>query len=170
MNIIKKFNHYQIIFLITLVFVCAFYGIKYQERQTSTDKFIAATVVRVIDGDTIVCQVEDIQQPVRLIGIDTPESDHPDASKNTEAGQIAGYITKKLLTDKTVWLETDIQVTDKYGRLLAYVWLEKPERISDQVIAEKMYNYIILKNGYATLMTIPPNIKYANQFKKISQN
>ena len=71
MNILKKLNHYQIIFLITLIFVCTFYGIKYQERQTSTDKFITAKVVRVIDGDTIVCQVDNIQQPVRMIGIDT---------------------------------------------------------------------------------------------------
>lgn len=76
-------------------------------------------VVRVIDGDTIVCQVDNIQQPVRMIGIDTPESVHPDTEKNTEAGKVASYITKNLLTDKTVWLETDIQVTDKYGRLLA---------------------------------------------------
>lgn len=169
MNILKKLNHYQIIFLITLIFVCTFYGIKYQERQTSTDKFITAKVVRVIDGDTIVCQVDNIQQPVRMIGIDTPESVHPDTEKNTEAGKVASYITKNLLTDKTVWLETDIQVTDKYGRLLVYVWLEKPERISDQAIAEKMYNYIILKSGYASLLTIPPNVKYADQFKQISK-
>lgn len=81
MNILKKLNHYQIIFLITLIFVCTFYGIKYQERQTSTDKFITAKVVRVIDGDTIVCQVDNIQQPVRMIGIDTPESVHPDTEK-----------------------------------------------------------------------------------------
>lgn len=170
MNVLKKLNHYQIIFLITLIFVCTFYGLKYQEQQVSTDKFIAAEVIRVIDGDTILCKVDDVQQPVRMIGINTPESVHPDASKNTDAGQTASYITKNLLTGKTVWLETDIQVTDKYGRLLAYVWLEKPERISEQAIAEKMYNYIILKSGYATLMTIPPNVKYADQFNKISRH
>lgn len=169
MNVLKKLNHYQLIFLITFIFVCIFYGQQYHERQISTDRFVAAKVIRVIDGDTIVCQVDNVQQPVRMIGIDTPESVHPDAEKNTEAGQIASFITKNILTDTTVWLETDIQVTDKYGRLLAYIWLEKPDRISDQAIAEKMYNYIILKNGYATLMTIPPNIKYADQFNKISE-
>lgn len=169
MNFFKKFNHYQIIFLITLIFVSTFYGFKYQEKQTSTDKFVEAKVVRVIDGDTIVCQVDDIQQPVRLIGIDTPESVHPDPSKNTEAGYAASYITKQLLTDKTIWLETDIQVNDKYGRLLAYVWLEKPDKISNEAISGKMYNYILLKNGYAALMTIPPNTKYVDQFRSAAK-
>ena len=170
MNIFKRFNHYQIIFLITLIFVSTFYGFKYHERQASTDKFIAAKVIRVIDGDTIVCQVDDLQQTVRLIGIDTPESVHPDASKNTEAGAVASYITKEFLTGKNIYLETDVQVNDKYGRLLAYVWLDKPEKISDQDISEKMYNYILLKNGYAKVMTVPPNIKYSDQFRKISKH
>ncbi len=115
-------------------------------------------VVRVVDGDTIVVNFQGKDEKVRLIGINTPESVHSDASKNTEAGRIASDFTKNLLTDKQVELEFDVQERDHYGRLLAYVYLEG-----------KMVNKTLLEAGHATIATYPPNVKYVDDFKAIAK-
>ncbi|NLK43715.1 MAG: hypothetical protein GX300_04905, partial [Tissierellia bacterium] len=81
-------------------------------------------VVRVVDGDTLIIEMEDKEERVRLIGVDTPESVHPDASKNVKAGKIASDFTKSRLEGKYIELEFDVQERDRYGRILAYVWHE----------------------------------------------
>ena len=111
---------------------------------------------RVVDGDTIVVILDGKKEKVRMIGIDTPESVHPDKSRNTPMGKIASKYTKDNLEGKYVALETDVQERDKYGRILAYVYLD-----------DKMFNKTLLEEGLARLMTIPPNVKYADDFKKI---
>lgn len=111
---------------------------------------------RVVDGDTIVVILDGKKEKVRMIGIDTPESVHPDKSRNTPMGKIASKYTKDNLEGKYVALETDAQERDKYGRILAYVYLD-----------DKMFNKTLLEEGLAKLMTIPPNVKYADDFKKI---
>ncbi len=63
-----------------------------------------------------------------------------------------------MLEDKTVYLEKDISNTDKYGRLLRYVWLEIPESNSDQEINSKMFNSMLLSNGFGQQSTFPPNV------------
>ena len=118
-------------------------------------------VTRVIDGDTFECVINGKTQKVRLIGVDTPESVHPDKNKNSKEGKKASDYTKEKLQGKKVGLEFDVQKNDKYGRILAYVWNES-----------KMYNLELLEKGYAKVMTIPPNIKYSELFlekQKIAQ-
>ena len=118
-------------------------------------------VTRVIDGDTFECVINGKTQKVRLIGVDTPESVHPDKNKNEKEGKEASDYTKEKLQGKKVGLEYDVQKNDKYGRILAYVWNES-----------KMYNLELLEKGYAKVMTIPPNIKYSELFlekQKIAQ-
>ena len=112
-------------------------------------------VVRVIDGDTIEIE-NDIT--VRMIGIDTPESVHPDENKNTEYGNIASEYTSELLTGKIVQLEYDTELTDTYGRTLTYVYLDG-----------EMVNEMLLQKGLARTMTIPPNTKYADHFARLEQ-
>ena len=114
-------------------------------------------VVKVVDGDTIDVSVNGNKTRVRLIGVDTPESVSSDENKNCEEGKIASQYTKDTLYGKNVYLEYDVGTTDKYGRTLAYVYTEDKE----------MYNEILLKKGYARLMTIQPNVKYVNTFTKI---
>ena len=80
-------------------------------------------VVRVVDGDTIIVDIDGTETRVRLIGVDTPESVHPDDTLNSERGKIASDFTSALLTGKQVYLEYDKEMTDKYGRTLAYVFL-----------------------------------------------
>lgn len=112
-------------------------------------------VLRVIDGDTIEIE-NDIT--VRMIGIDTPESVHPDENKNTEYGKIASEYTGELLTGKAVQLEYDTELTDTYGRTLAYVYLDG-----------EMVNELLLQKGLAKTMTIPPNTKYVDRFSAAEQ-
>ena len=119
------------------------------------DELLKATVSYVIDGDTFVCSSEeDVEMKVRLIGVDAPESVHPDEDKNTEAGKDASFYTKDFLEGKTVELEFDVQEEDKYGRKLCYVWIDN-----------ELFNKRILDDGYAALFTVPPNIKYVDYLR-----
>lgn len=127
---------------------------------TSSDNArIKADVVRTVDGDTIVVNIDGQEETVRLIGIDTPESVHPTASKNTEAGVAASLFTAFFLSNRTVELELDVQERDQYGRLLAYVYT-----------TEGMFNEKLLRTGYASVATYPPNVKYVDRFTSIERN
>ena len=115
-------------------------------------------VIRVVDGDTFVIKYNGQNERVRLIGIDTPESVHPDEEKNTEFGEQVSKYSKEMLTGKKIVLEFDVEQRDKYGRLLAYVYLDG-----------QMYNELLLKRGYAKLATYPPNVKYVEDFKALQK-
>lgn len=145
--------------MVPAAFVSTALGAKvYWDGETSTVRIATQIydVVRVVDGDTIVVNYNGKEEKVRLIGVDTPESVHPDSSKNTEAGEIASDYTKAALEGKQVELEFDVQERDQYGRLLAYVWIDG-----------KMYNETLLRDGVANLATYPPNVKYVDEFTAI---
>ena len=115
------------------------------------------SVTRTVDGDTIVVNIDGVDTKIRLIGIDAPESVHPDEEKNTEEGRIASEYTEKLLSDTDVYLEYDSEYRDAYDRVLAYVYLEDG----------RMVNEILLEEGMATVYTVPPNTKYSENFLAI---
>lgn len=115
-------------------------------------------VLRVVDGDTFVIDYNGTEEKVRLIGIDTPESVHPDADKNSAAGITASDYTKSLLKGKSVSLEFDVQQRDKYGRMLVYAYVDG-----------YMLNKKLLEDGYAVVATYPPNVKYVDEFKAVSK-
>jgi micrococcal nuclease len=108
-------------------------------------------VVEVYDGDTIGVMVKGSREKIRLIGIDAPEMGQQ------PWGRMAKEHLKKLLenSDRVVALEFDLQERDKYGRLLGYV--TTPDG--------RMINLQMLKDGYAMLFTIPPNIRYIDEFR-----
>lgn len=116
-----------------------------------------AVVKRVVDGDTLEVDINGKTAKVRLIGIDTPESVHPDANRNSSEGKNASEYTKEQLTGKTVGLEYDVGKTDQYGRILAYAYLD----------SGLMYNAQLAAEGYAQQMTIQPNIKWVELFKDL---
>ncbi|WP_018130187.1 thermonuclease family protein [Effusibacillus pohliae] len=120
-----------------------------------------ATVTHVADGDTV--EVEGGEK-VRLIGVNTPESVKPGVEP-MPMGKEASDFTKSQLQGKKVFVETDVQPKDKYGRTLAYLYLQEPKTQED--VEKYMYNAILLKEGYAQLMTIPPNVKYVDLFTKL---
>ncbi len=153
--------------LLLLVFFTLISCGKSQPAKTP-ENTIPCTVVRVMDGDTFHCRLSSGENVrVRLIGVDTPESsDNPKARRDAgrsgqsleeiiKMGRASAEFTKRLLPrGETVYLEFDAQKTDRYGRLLAYVWLRDG----------RMLNELLLREGYAMVYTIPPNVKYQKRF------
>jgi micrococcal nuclease len=108
-------------------------------------------VRRVVDGDTIdISPSVEGRSRVRLIGMDTPEVHFTTQPYGKEASAFA----KRELDGKEVGLELDVQKIDPYGRLLAYVYL--PDG--------RMFNEVLLEEGYAQVATFPPNVKYQERF------
>src|SRR3989338_2427140 len=106
-------------------------------------------VVRVIDGDTI--EIEGGKK-VRYIGIDTPETVDP--RKPVQCfGVEASNKNKELVSGKRVRLEKDVSETDKYGRLLRYIY-----------IGDTFVNLELVKQGFAYSSTYPPDVKHQSQF------
>lgn len=142
-------------------------GVAQAEPPVESDvsaALIEATVVRVVDGDTAVFRLEDgATEKTRFIGVDTPES----TNSIERYGQEAAEYTKNALSPgDTVFLERDVEERDRYGRLLAYVWLERPTRIDESAIRMYMLNARLALDGYAQQMTIQPNSKYAGYFRE----
>lgn len=115
-------------------------------------------VVRIVDGDTIIININNEDVRVRLIGIDTPESVHSDNSKNTPEGKQSSDFMTELLSGQQVYIESDIVTTDDYDRLLAYVYHGD---------TKVMINELLLSNGMANVMTVHPNNKYESTFVQL---
>lgn len=127
--------------------------------------FEEATVVRVIDGDTIHVEINGEKKKVRLILVDTPETKHPRKPVEFYGKEASAYTTHEL-DGKTVYLEKDVSDTDRYGRLLRYVWLDIPEgKDLEKDLREKCFNAKLLLQGYANLYTFPPDVKYVDYFR-----
>ncbi|UVI27853.1 thermonuclease family protein [Paenibacillus spongiae] len=105
-------------------------------------------VERIIDGDTFATAEG---HKVRLIGVNTPEV----KGESKELGLKASAYAANLLKGKQVVLFPDTGDTDKYGRLLRYVFIEQETT---------MFNERLLTDGYASVMTIQPNVTYADYF------
>lgn len=113
---------------------------------------------RVIDGDTILVVRKGRYEKVRLIGVDTPETVHP--SKKVEYfGKEASLFTRSMIKGKKVLLEYDWQKRDKYGRLLAYVFLEDGTFLNAEII----------KQGYGFAYTKYP-FKYLDEFRQYEKD
>ena len=109
------------------------------------------TVRYVVDGDTLTVTDEDSNEfKVSRIGCNTHESVSSDENKNCEEGRLASQYTKSLFSEgETVYLEYDNDRCDKYGRILAYVWLSEPaeERSDDYMKKKYMLNAKLLSDG-----------------------
>jgi len=119
---------------------------------------LEGTVVRVVDGDTIHVRLPDRVEKVRYIGVNTPEVHHPKKGEEP-GGRAAHEVNRTLVNGRRVRLETDVQARDRYGRLLAYVW-----------IGELMVNAELVRRGYAQVMTVPPNVRYQALFVQLQRD
>lgn len=136
----------------------------------TTNTFEEAKVLRVVDGDTIEIDRGKRKEKVRFVLVNTPETVHP--KKGAEFyGKEASNFTKSQLTGKTVYLQKDTSDTDRYGRLLRYIWIERPssDNPSNEEIKSKCFNAILLAGGYANVSTFPPDVKYVDLFRKIER-
>lgn len=144
---------------------------KNTDYKQALANFTQAKITSVTDGDTVTVQAGSKSYKVRLIGVDTPETVHP-SKPVSFYGKEASNFTKENLTGRYVYLEKDVSETDKYYRSLRYVWLNLPENLaypSFEDVRDKMFNGILLKEGYATLATFPPDVKYLDYFRKIAK-
>lgn len=125
-------------------------------------------VERAVDGDTLKLSGG---ERVRLIGVDTPEihesqklerdiaRSRKDAAAILAMGREAAAFTRALVQGKKVKMEYDVKKRDRYGRTLGYVYLEDGTFV----------NAKILEEGYGQVLTIPPNVKYADYFLKLQR-
>jgi len=109
-----------------------------------------AQVVNIVDGDTIDVLIEGGEYRIRYILMDTPET-----HGGTEPfGPEASAANAALVAGQTVWLEKDVSETDRYGRLLRYVYLADGRMVNEE----------LLRQGLATVATFPPDVKYVERF------
>lgn len=118
-----------------------------------------ATVVRVVDGDTIVIDRGHGDERLRYIGVDTPETVAP-GSPVEWMGPEASAANKRLVEGRDVVLERDVSETDRYGRLLRYVWLEDASRPSGWLLV----NLELVATGFAQVVTYPPDVRYVDLY------
>jgi micrococcal nuclease len=116
-----------------------------------------ATVTRIVDGDTIHVDLDGRDTTIRIIGIDTPEKDGPYTDEEC-FGQEATRYTEQALAGQEVELEFDVDRTDRYDRTLAYVW-----------VGNELFDERILADGYAVLLTVPPNVRYVDRLTQAQQ-
>lgn len=169
MKIRKEIKLIQVIVITAaLFFYAGAKALTVKGKAAASTEREAAFVARAVDGDTL--KLSDGRR-VRLIGVDTPELHHSDKllrdSRRTHKdikdiqalGEKAAIFTRQLCEGKAVRLETDVRKQDKYGRLLAYVYLEDGTFVNAKIVEE----------GYGQVMTIPPDVKYADYFLKLER-
>lgn len=150
-----------------LFFLCSFFFVFPLSVFSQT-----AIVTSVTDGDTFRAMVNGTEEKIRLIGIDTPElhanskANKDSKRSNTDLETLLQYgmeskrfVETLIRAGDTVKLETDIQVRDKYKRLLAYVFLSGGRMLNDLIVSE----------GFGYVATFPPNVKYQERFLQSQQ-
>jgi micrococcal nuclease len=125
----------------------------------SPERTLAGRVTRVVDGDTVHVRVSGRDETVRYIGIDTPESVKPGTPVQCYAEAASGR-NRRLVAGRDVTLRTDAESRDRYGRLLAYVY-----RRGDGLFV----NAELVREGFATILTIPPNLAHATQLLRFER-
>lgn len=124
------------------------------QNQYQEPKLEAIVISRVVDGDTVELSNG---QKVRYIGIDTPETVDPNSPVGC-FGKEASAKNKELVEGKEVRLEKDVSETDRYGRILRYVY-----------IGDLFVNDYLVRQGYANASSYPPDIKYQDQFRNAEE-
>ncbi len=152
MKRIKKILIWSAVLLLFLA-AALLYGRKRRELAANPDLSGPYSVLYVYDGDTILIDLDGVETRLRLIGVDAPESVHPDEEKNTPEGIVASEWLKKRLEGRRVYLAYDVELTDSYGRTLAYVY-EGGSMIQEE----------LLRTGMASCYTVQPNSLHASEF------
>jgi micrococcal nuclease len=116
---------------------------------------VNATMISVVDGDTIDVNIDGHRERIRLIGIDTPETKKPNTPVQCYGPEATKFTKSLLVEDAPLHLERDVVARDDFGRMLAYVYLA-----TDGTFV----NMAIIRQGYARVLTIRPNAAHADEF------
>jgi micrococcal nuclease len=148
----------KILFLLLVLFISeTTFSVPLRVKK-SNYKFYPVT--KVIDGDTFwINDGSSKGLKVRLIGVDAPESRNTGRKVKAIYGKESSDYLTRLIGGKKVRLEYDVDHFDQYGRTLAYVYL----------LNGIFVNANLVKNGYAMVMTVPPNVKYADTFLRLAR-
>lgn len=120
----------------------------------SEESFENWTVTYIVDGDTFYGEQNGQNRTkFRLIGIDTPESKHPNKPVEPFSKEASDRLAQ-LIDNKDVLLEYDVQPRDRYGRALVYVYTKD----------KRFVNKLLVEEGLAQVYTFPPNVKYVDLF------
>ncbi|MGF7535441.1 thermonuclease family protein [Bacillus mexicanus] len=132
---------------------------KTDAKNVSEYATIQATVISVIDGDTIKVSINNKEEKVRFLLVDTPETVSPRVGVQPFGKKASNYTKSMLKKGTEVQIEKDVSERDKYGRLLAYVYVNG-----------QMINKLLLKEGLARVAYVyAPNTRYVDDFKKIQE-
>jgi micrococcal nuclease len=118
-----------------------------------------AALASVTDGDTIRAVVNGVEEPVRLILIDTPETRDPNDPPECYGQEATAYLSWLLSLGGQLYLERDVSERDQFDRLLRYVWLDFGDGEAYLV------NEAMARSGYAAQSTFPPDVKYEEQIR-----
>lgn len=113
-----------------------------------------ATIVSVVDGDTIVLRVQNQTEKVRLLGVDTPETVHPTKPIECFGPEASAFTKDTLKIGSTVKLVRDVEPRDRFQRLLVYLYLTDGT----------LFNQLLIDRGFARTLSIEPNTAFASQF------
>jgi micrococcal nuclease len=131
-----------------------------QQKGKNVGKAANYQVTRIVDGDTFWADDGSGKVlKVRLIGVDAPETQNRRNKVKAVFGTESTEYLTNLINGKMVRLECDIDSLDQYGRTLSYVFLEDGTFV----------NASLIRDGYAMVMTIPPNVKYADTFVDLAR-
>lgn len=167
---------FTIIFSLSLLAACAEETKTHSIEQGKIDEIVTTTVQsaekhdvssfekyelqEVIDGDTIRVKYNGSSEKVRLLLVDTPETNHETLGEQPYGPEAKQFVKQLLDGQQTVYLEFDVSYRDKYKRLLAYVYTEEGISVQEQ----------LLKNGLARVAYIyDPNTKHVDWFKSIQK-
>ena len=154
LRICRSPTQYALIALLSLVGVLS--------SCTNADNLQAdvATIVSVVDGDTIVLKVQSQTETVRLLGIDTPETVHPSKPIECFGPEASAFTKATLVKGSTVKLLRDVESRDRYQRLLVYLFLADGT----------LFNQLLIDRGFARTLSIEPNTAFASQFARHESN
>ena len=126
------------------------------EGGTPEGEGVRAEVQRIVDGDTIRVMIDGASERVRYIGVDTPEVGRGKRASEPLA-EAATQANRRLVGDGPVRLVYDVAPRDRYGRLLAYVYSK----------GGTFVNAALVEEGYAQVMTVPPNVRHRDLFRRL---
>lgn len=150
--------------LLTLVFAPGFSG----SAAAAPQQLKYAFVERVVDACTLEVSMGKRLYTVRLLGLTPLESLKPEVLSKLGDLKAENYVSSHVY-NTFVYLETDDQEKDYDDRLLAYVWLDKPEIRNDREIRTKMLNAKLLQEGYGLWALTIPNYKYTSYLRSYGE-